>query len=220
MHKIAVLLYPNFSLQEITTLTAALTVWFGETLDFLGSERKPYNSEEGFQVLPNVLFSEAKPCDYDCLILPGIIDPMPALYDRQVIDFLGRAKGTDTLIAAISSAPLLLAKAGLLEKVKFTAGFFMQMVDAFAFIPGENFVHKPVMEDKNIITGIGFAFREFAEAVLRRLGYDPGEDFMGPVTREYTPEELTFYWEEDDYREFLRELEEYNGKEREDDGHM
>ncbi len=32
MRKYAVILYPDFSLQEITCLTSALTVWFGETI--------------------------------------------------------------------------------------------------------------------------------------------------------------------------------------------
>ena len=40
-NKYAVLLYPSFSLQEITCLTSALTVWFGEGIDVIASERKP-----------------------------------------------------------------------------------------------------------------------------------------------------------------------------------
>lgn len=211
MKKIAVLLYPNFSLQEITALTSCLAVWFGQTLDFVGSELEPYRSEEGFLVTPTKRTCDVSAGDYDCVILPGIIDPMPALFDDRLTDFL-RGAGEGTLLAAISSSPLLLAKAGLLDHRKFTAGFFMQMVDHFSFIPGENFVHQPVVEDGNVITAIGFAFREFAEAVLKRLGFDPGEKLMWPVEGEYTEEELTFYWEEADYREFLQELEGYQKK--------
>ena len=44
MRKFAVILYPDFSLQEITCLTSALTVWFGETIDFIASENKEYRS--------------------------------------------------------------------------------------------------------------------------------------------------------------------------------
>lgn len=208
MKKIAVLLYPNFSLQEVTTLTSCLTVWFGQTLDFVGTEIEPYRSEDGFLVTPTKRAGDVSAGDYDCVILPGIIDPMPALFDETLTDFL-RGAAENTLFAAISSAPLLLAKAGLLDKRKFTAGFFMQMVDHFSFIPRENFVHRPVVEDGNVITAIGFAFREFAEAVLKRLGFDPGEKFMWPMEGEYTEEELTFWWEEADYQEFLQELEEY-----------
>lgn len=52
MKKFAVMLYPDFSLQEITCLTSALTVWFGETIDFIASEDREYRSEDGLRVLP------------------------------------------------------------------------------------------------------------------------------------------------------------------------
>ncbi|WP_333813749.1 DJ-1/PfpI family protein [Muricomes intestini] len=209
MKKIAVVVYPYFSLQEITTLTSCLKIWFGKDIDYLGSELYIYKSEEGFQVIPTKAFKEVDLDDYSCVILSGIINPLPALYDNQLINFLSRLKNREILIASISSSPLLLAKAGLLSEVKFTAGIFMQMLDVFSFIKKENFIHQPVVKDKNIITAIGFAFREFAQLVLNELGLDVGESFMFPVTKEYTEDELTFYWENDDYQEFLNELKEY-----------
>ena len=51
MKKIAVLLYPDFSLQEITCLTSVLTVWFGESIDFIA---KVFNTRFIFQ-LPTLL---------------------------------------------------------------------------------------------------------------------------------------------------------------------
>ena len=210
--KIGALIYPFFSTQEITCLTSCLTVWFGEKIDYLAAEKTIYKSEEGFCVMPTKTFDEVEASEYDCIILPGIIDPLPALYEDKNIEFLRKFKDTDTLIASISSSPLLLAKAGLLDNHKFTAGFFMQMVEEFTFIKGENFIHKPIVEDGNIITAIGFAFREFAECVVRRLGFNPGEGFMSPVIREYTEEELTFYWEDKDYEEFKEEIKNYKYK--------
>ena len=210
MRKFAVLLYPNFSLQEITCLTSALTVWFGETIDFIASENKEYVSEEGLRVLPAKITSEVKITDYDCVILPGTINPLPAVFDDKLIGFLRSGTGTDVVFAAISSSPLLLSKAGILCGKKFTSGYFMQMADTFEFVEKENFLHKGIVEDGNVITGIGMFFREFAEAVLRRFGYDIGTHFMRDAPEEYTEEELTFYWSDDDYKEFLEELKEYN----------
>lgn len=204
--KYAVLIYPNFSLQEITCLTSCLTVWFGEKIDIIASERQTYTSEDGFQIVPSKTVDEVEPSDYDCIILPGTINPLPALYDEKLIAFLQKGKDADALFAAISSAPLLMAKAGLLDNRDFTAGFFMQMVEVFPFIPKEHFVHKKVVEDGNVITGIGMFFIEFAEAVLKRLGYDVGRDFMSTTNSQYTEEELTFYWADEDYKEFLEEL--------------
>lgn len=207
--KYAVLIYPDFSLQEITCLTSCLTVWFGEKIDVIASEMKPYESEEGFQITPAKTVDEVDPSEYSCVILPGTINPLPALYDDKLIDFLRKGKDTDTLFAAISSAPILLSKAGVLDGKDFTAGYFMQMADTFSFIDKAHFVHKPIVESGNIITGIGMFFKEFSESVLHRLGYDFGESIMVEPNREYTEEELTFYWTDEEYSEFLEELKEF-----------
>lgn len=209
MKKIAVIIYPYFSLQEITTLTSCLKIWFDKDIDYLSSEMKIYKSEEGFQVTPTKIFDNTDLDDYNCVILPGIINPLPAIYDDKLIKFLTRLKNRDILIASISSSPILLAKAGLLDNIKFTAGFFMQMADTFKYINKKNFIHQPVVKDKNVITAIGFAFREFARSVLNELGLNVGESFMLPVTKKYTEEELTFYWNDSDYKQFLEELKKY-----------
>lgn len=210
--KYAVLIYPNFSLQEITCLTSCLTVWFEEKIDIIASEKKFYTSEDGFSVMPNKTVEEVSVSDYDCLILPGTIFPLQPLYDEKLIDFLKQGKNADTLIAAISCSPILLSKAGLLEGKDFTSGYFMQMAETFPFVDKNHFIHKPVVEDGNVITGIGMFFREFAEKVLNRLGYDVGDNFMNTSGQEYSEEELTFYWSDEDYKEFLEELKEFEDR--------
>lgn len=210
MKKFAVLLYPDFYLQEITCLTSALTVWFGEKIDYIASENKEYQSEEGLRGIPTKTTADAKITDYDCVILPGTINPMPALFDDRLIEFLKSGIGSDILFAAISSSPILLSKAGILKGKKFTSGYFMQMADTFDFIEKENFTHKGIVEEGNVITGIGMFFREFAVAVLKRFGYDIDSSFMRDTPDEYTEEDLTFYWTDEEYKEFLEELKAYN----------
>ena len=83
------------------------------------------------------------------------------------------------------------------------------MTETFGFIEKNHFIHKGIVEDGNVITGIGMFFREFAEAVLRKMDYDIGNDFMRDKPEDYTEEELTWSWTEADYREFLEELKEY-----------
>ena len=209
MKKFAVLLYPDFSLQEITCLTSALTIWFGEKIDYIASENKEYWSEDGLRVIPTKTTADTKITDYDCVILPGTINPLPALFDEKLIEFIRSGNGSDIVFAAISSSPILLSKAGILAGKKFTSGFFMQMADTFDFVEKDNFTHKGIVEDENVITGIGMFFREFAEAVLRKFGYDTGDSFMRDTPNEYTEEELTFYWSDNDYQEFLEELKAY-----------
>ena len=209
MKKFAVLIYPDFSLQEITCLTSALSVWFGEKIDFIASEKREYKSEEGLFVFPTKTTEETKITDYDCLILPGTINPLPALFDEKLIGFLKSGAETDVVFAAISSAPLLLLKAGILKNKKFTGGFFMQMAEVFPFVEKENFIHKGIVSDGNVITGIGMFFREFAKEVLCRFGYYIGENFMREKPEDFSESELTFYWSEEEYAEFLDELSEY-----------
>ena len=205
-NKHAVIIYPHFSLQEITCLTSCLSVWFGEKIDVIASEKKPYESEEGFCIMPAKTVDEVRLSDYASVIFPGTVYPLHALFDEKLIGFLRREKDADTLFAAISSSPILLSKAGILDGKDFTAGYFMQMADVFPFVDKTHFIHKPVVESGNVITGIGMFFREFAEQVLHRLGYDVGEGFMNTAGQEYTEEELTFYWSDEDYAEFLEEL--------------
>lgn len=209
MSKFAVMLYPDFSLQEITCLTSALTVWYGQSIDYIASENRQYSSEEGLCVFPTKTTAQVNAADYDCVILPGTVNPLAALFDEGLINFLRSAADAPVLFAAISSAPALLSKAGILRGKKFTAGYFMQFADTFSFIEKENFVHEAVVEDGNVITAIGMFFREFAASVLRRLGYPADNRFMRAEPDDYTQEELTFYWPEEDYQLFLKELQTY-----------
>jgi len=91
----------------------------------------------------------------------------------------------------------------------------MQMTEAFPFIEKEHFVHKPVVKSGNVVTAIGMFFREFAACVLGELGYDVGEDFMETTGKPFTEEELTFYWTDEEYREFLEEWRAFGGAEAE-----
>ena len=207
--KYAVIIYPDFSLQEITCLTSCLAVWFNEKIDVIASEMKSYRSEEGFSITPSKTVDKVSVSDYICIILPGTINPLPALFDDKLIDFLRKGKDCDTLFASISSSPILLSKSGILDGKDFTSGYFMQMADTFPFVEKEHFVHKPVVESGNVITGIGMFFREFAESVLHKLGYDIGDNFMNTAGSEYSEDELTFYWTDEEYKEFLEELKEF-----------
>lgn len=85
----------------------------------------------------------------------------------------------------------------------------MQLADTFSFIQKENFIHQAVVEDGNVITAIGMFFREFASSVLNRFDFQVSNKFMRDDPADYTEDELTFYWSEKDYQEFLDELKEY-----------
>ena len=210
MKKIAVMIYPYFSMQEISCLTDGLKVFFDIDIDVFASSKEIMKSEDNFQVIANKTFDEFSTEEYGCLILPGIYNPMPALFDARNIAFLRSLKGKDILISSISSSPMLLAKAGLLEDVRFTCGVFDEVCRELDFIPYDNLIHQPIVRDKNFITAMGFAFREFAEETIRALGIDECRNglFHG-VTREYTETELTVQMGEEHFREFMVEYGQY-----------
>ncbi|MCY7210381.1 DJ-1/PfpI family protein [Streptococcus sp. IsoGale021] len=209
--KIAILLYPACSLQEITTLTSTLCLSFGQSLDYLASEKKVYTSEEGLQVIPDFTFAEVQNVKYDCIILPGTLEPFVSLYDSRLISFLERVDTKRTIVAAISSSPMFLGKAGLLRSRYYTGGLYMELVEYFSFLEKENFLHQPVVKDKNVITAIGFAYVEFSQTVLDALGLEVPSDFF-LRKNSYTPEELTYHLETTDYQEILQEILRYEQK--------
>lgn len=210
MKKIAVVIYPHFSMQEISCLTAALTVWFEREIDVFAATKGIIKSEDNFQCVANKALDEFAAGDYEGIILPGILNPLPALFDEKLIAFLRRLKGEDILIAAISSAPMLLAKAGLLDGARFTSGIWEEIAVNLDFIPNENILRKPLVKDKNIITAIGFAFREFAAEVIRALGIDECKNgLFNGVNRALSEEELTYYMGDESFNDFIREYNEY-----------
>lgn len=213
MKKIAVMIYPYFSMQEISCLTDGLKVYFDIDVDVFAASKEIIRSEDNFQIIADKTFAEFSLEEYDCLVLPGIWNPLPALFDERNIRFLQTLDHSDILICAISSAPMLLAKAGLLENVKFTSGMFDEICQELDFIPYENIVHRPLVKDKNVITAVGFAFREFAEEVIRTLGIDPLETgLFRDMERTWTEGELVFRMGEANFHEFLEEYRQYIGQ--------
>ncbi len=204
--KIAVLLYPACSLQEITTLTSTLCLSFGQSLDYLASEKKVYTSEEGLQVIPDFTFKEVQNEKYDCIILPGTLEPFVSLYDSRLISFLERVDTKRTIVAA-----MFLGKADLLRSRYYTGGLYMELVEYFSFLEKGTFLHQPVVKDKNVITAIGFAYVEFSQTVLNALGLEVPSDFF-LRKNSYTPEELTYHLETADYQEILQEILRYEQK--------
>ena len=192
MKKVLCVIYPNFSLYEISSLTSTLVLSFDITIDYVASDHSMVVSEDGLPCLPTKTLDQVRIEEYSCVILPGMVNIGPALQDEKLNSFLKGLGKQDILIAAISSAPLLLAKAGLLNDTKFTGGIWQNFFDYFEFLPRENFQPKLVVQDKNIITAIGFAHQEFARKVIFGLGLAENTDNYFKEQNEYSEEDLIF----------------------------
>ena len=206
MKKALCIIYPNFSLYEVVGLTSTLALSFGIEIDYVGSDRNVIRSEDGLACQPTRTLDKVVIEDYSCVILPGMINIASALHDEKLISFLRSLNQQEILIAAISSAPILLAKAGLLKDTKFTGGIWQNFFDYFEFLPRENFKAKAVLQDKNIITAVGFAHQEFARKVLLSLGLVGNADNYFKERNQYSEEELIFNLSEEEFAEMKQNI--------------
>ena len=207
MKKVLCIIYPNFSLYEITALTSTLALSFDVTIDYVASDHSMVVSEDGLLCQPTKTLDQICIEEYSCVILPGMVNIGPALQDEKLISFLKDLGEQDILIAAISSAPLLLAKAGLLKDTKFTGGIWQNFFDYFEFLPRENFQPKVLVQDKQIITAIGFAHQEFARKVILSLGLAENTDNYFKERNDYSEEDLIFTLSDQEFDEVKRSIE-------------
>ena len=207
MKKVLCLIYPNFSLYEITALTSTLALSFDITIDYVSSDDSIVISEDGLPCQPTKTLDQICIEEYSCVILPGMVNIGPALQDGKLISFLRDLGEQDILVAAISSAPLLLAKAGLLKDTKYTGGIWQNFFDYFEFLPRENFQPKLVVQDKQIITAIGFAHQEFARKVILRLGLAENTDNYFKEKNEYAAEDLIFTLSDQEFDQVKQSIE-------------
>lgn len=197
MKKVACVIYPNFSLYEIVDLTSSLVLQYGIKVDYIAANKENILSEDGLICQATKTFDEVGLNEYSCIVLPGMSDFTLALKDELLIQFLKQLKGKSIVIAAISSAPILLAKAGLLEDITFTGGIWQNFFGYFDFLSKENFMPKTIHQDKNIITAIGFVHQEFAKKVLATLGLCDDIEIV-----EKPSEELIFNMSDEEFTEF------------------
>ena len=207
MKKVLCVIYPNFSLYEIASLTSTLALSFDITIDYVASDHSMMVSEDGLPCLPTKTFDQVRIEEYSCVILPGMVNIGPALQDEKLISFLRSLNEQDILIAAISSSPLLLAKAGLLNDTKFTGGIWQNFFDYFEFLPRENFQPKVLVQDKQIITAIGFAHQEFARKVILSLGLAENTDNYFKEQNKYSEEDLIFTLSDEEFDQVKRSIE-------------
>ena len=207
MKKVLCLIYPNFSLYEITALTSTLALSFDITIDYVSSDDSIVISEDGLPCQPTKTLDQVRIEEYSCVILPGMVNIGPTLKDEKLISFLRDLGEQDILIVAISSAPLLLAKAGLLKDTKFTGGIWQNFFDYFEFLPRENFQPKVLVQDKQIITAIGFAHQEFARKVILSLGLAENTDNYFKEQNEYAEEDLIFTLSDEEFDQVKQSIE-------------
>lgn len=179
MKKTAVLIYNQFCNFEIAPALEMLAM-AEKPITIFAKSLAPVRSEEGLMVLPEMTIDELKLEEYDSLLLPGAMDIREAIEDDSILSFIRQFDGMP--IGAISIAPLLLLKAGLLDGKPFMAGVNPSDLaeegytsEDLALMKGwDDCIQDPVPEgyihSGNIVTSVSYGFVRWALAFGELLG--------------------------------------------------
>ncbi|MCH1965443.1 DJ-1/PfpI family protein [Paraclostridium sordellii] len=194
--KVAILIYPEFSNYEISILAEIFKLFEKEIVVF-SAEKNIVNSEEGFHFMPDKSLDEFNINEYSCLILPGMWSFPKVLNDNRYINFLEKFRDNkDIIIASISSSPILLARAGVLNKKKYCIGLYEEDIDKYDFLDRESILKEPIVEFDNIITVLGLAYREFAITVGQKLGLECNDNWFSGIKKSDIKKGCKFYRED------------------------
>lgn len=179
MKKTAVLIYNQFCNFEIAPALEMLAI-AQKPITIIAKSLAPVRSEEGLTVLPEKAIDELVLEEYDSLLLPGAMDIREAIEDDLILEFIKQFDGMP--IGAISIAPLLLLKAGLLDGKPFMAGVNPEDLaeegyssEDLALMKGwdeciKNPVQKGYIRSGNIVTSVCYGFLRWTLAFGEILG--------------------------------------------------
>lgn len=189
MGKILVFMYNDMADFEITYATHLLGHELSKEIVPCAYDMDKVKSKGGMLFLPAVTVAEAKVEDYEGFLIPGGWNPV---VKDEMLDLINKFYDSGRLIAAICAGPRFLAKAGILNKVKYTTSIVewndtrrAQFNEEDPF-PRENFVNTRVVKEGNVITSKGISFVDFSIEVADYFGMfkdkSQKQDFFNTIT--------------------------------------
>lgn len=135
---------------------------------------------EGFVIKPNVKIEDLDIKDLDILIIPG--GEVENIYNNEALNLLlKKFNGNNKIIAAICSAPVHLAKAGVLKGRKFTMDKPTLLEYRSDFV-NCTFVNDNLVNDGNIITAKPCGYVDFAIEIGKTVNaFENMEDLMETI---------------------------------------
>ena len=132
-----------------------------------GLEKLELNGAHNITLRADALLDELTPEDFDAIFLPGGLPGATTLYESAAVGcWIAEMDRAGKVISAICAAPIVLAKAGLLDDKKFT------MYPGFdSYLNGAKYTDAPAEIDGNVVTGKGpGAVYAFAGKLAAALG--------------------------------------------------
>lgn len=179
MKSTAVLIYNQFCNFEISFVLEILAL-AGKPITVFARTTDCVKSEEGLVIQPSMAIDQFHPEEYDSLILPGASDIREIIEDEAIQSFIRAFDGMP--IGAISIAPILLLKAGMLEKKPFMAGINkgelleegFPEIDLALMHDWDDNLKNPVPEgciiSGGIITSVSYEFVRWAFGFAKLIG--------------------------------------------------
>lgn len=190
MKKTAVLIYDKFCYFEISVALEVLALK-EKGVTIFAKDMSPVKSEDGLTVMPDKSIFEIDLNEYDSLLLPGAMDIREAIESEEILSFIKMFDEQKKIIGAISIAPILLVKNGVMKDRSFMAG--VNAEDLYE----EGFTHEqlknlhgwndnlkePIQEgyiiSDHIITSVSYNFVHFGLAFTKMLGIDFAPKWFG-----------------------------------------
>ena len=181
MKKTAILIYNQFCNFEFSVVLEILAIK-GKPITIFSKNPEPVKSEEGLTVIADKTINDLKKDEYDSLILPGAMDIRETIEDEAILNFVRKFNDRQTVIGAISIAPVILLKAGLLNKKPFMAGVNQEDLleegfseEDLSYMVGwndniKNPVEKGYIISDNIITSVSYNFVKWALGFGKMIG--------------------------------------------------
>lgn len=166
-----ILLYPRFSEYELSVIISVLTQANHPKI-FIGLEEGPVKGEAGLTCLPETTIDKVNIDTLQSLVLPGVDDFQHLIDKGPLFQFIRRVYEQDAVIGAISSAPFLLAKAGILLDSYYTTGISKQAREFLGVFSEKGYVDAPYVFDNGILTAKGAYFIDFANKFGQVLELD------------------------------------------------
>lgn len=181
MKKTAVLIYDRFCNFEISVALETLALC-NKSIDAFAKTKEIVKCEEGLKVLPDKTIYELDLDEYDSLLLPGAADIRSAVEDVEIIEFIKKFDGK--IIGAISIAPILLVKAGMLNGKAFMIGADKEGLLKEGYSETDlkhmkdwndcitNLIEEGYIVSENIVTSVSFEFVRFGIQFCKMLGIE------------------------------------------------
>ena len=121
----------------------------GADVKVLAVKKDLVTGKHGLSVVPDLTFDEAKPTDYDAVIVPGGWAPDRIRRSESAVLFVKSLHERGGLVAAICHGPQVLISAGILKGKKVTC---ISAVKDDVINAGAEYLDREVIVDQNVIT--------------------------------------------------------------------